>query len=229
MSIIDKLVVVQDLDMQIRTMEQELKDIPARQEEEKTRMNKDRKALEEAGGVLKSVQAKLAELQLECSAREEKIVKLRQQQMELKTNKEFKAMDMEIEAVRRAIGRLEDKELDVMETLEAATQETALRSEDLKRTESVIQKDIVVLDERAAGISAELDKIRALREDAVTDIPADWLAAYSPIAERRGQALVKLVDGFCGGCHMKLPPSVLHDVKKKDRMVHCNFCGRMLH
>ncbi|MDD5756941.1 MAG: C4-type zinc ribbon domain-containing protein [bacterium] len=32
----------------------------------------------------------------------------------------------------------------------------------------------------------------------------------------------------CGGCHMTLPPQVVNEVRKLDRLVLCESCSRIL-
>ncbi|MEE8423671.1 MAG: C4-type zinc ribbon domain-containing protein, partial [Thermodesulfobacteriota bacterium] len=48
---------------------------------------------------------------------------------------------------------------------------------------------------------------------------------------RRGQkriAVVSAKDGICLGCHMSLPPQIFIHVLKKDMLVNCPFCRRIL-
>ena len=49
------------------------------------------------------------------------------------------------------------------------------------------------------------------------------------IFPRKDRALVALEDGVCGGCHMQLPPYVVHATKKHSSIVLCEYCGRILY
>jgi catechol 2,3-dioxygenase-like lactoylglutathione lyase family enzyme len=61
-------------------------------------------------------------------------------------------------------------------------------------------------------------------------IDPSWMAHYMRIIARRDRALAQLNDGICGGCHMKLPPSIHHATRRHDsNMVVCEYCGRLLY
>jgi uncharacterized protein len=227
---IEKLLIVQEHDCRIREMEQELRDIPARKTAEQSRLEQHKKALADADHALKSRQSETKKIEGDIEALKEKITKLRQQQSELKTNKEFKAMEDEIKGVQRQIASVEDRELGLMEEIEKAKQESQAIKNALGEEESAIQGDVGILDERATLIAQKLDQEKSLRNIAAKETLPDWLTFYDRIFNhRKDKAIVALEDGICGGCHMRLPPAVVHATRKHDAMVVCSYCGRMLH
>lgn len=225
----EKLLAVQELDVRIRDMERELKDIPARKAEEEGRLNEHKEALSVAQSQLKTRQAQLKELELENEGCLGKIQKFRQQQMQLKTNKEFKAMETEVEAVKTEITGLEDRELALMEQIEAARQDVSTREKDLAEEDAAVREDVGVLAARVQDIESEIAQVRNEREEAARDVSRDWLERYDIVMTRRDRALVPLQDGVCGGCHMKLPPYVLHATRRGTDMVTCDWCGRLVY
>jgi predicted nucleic acid-binding Zn-ribbon protein len=228
-SVIEKLLAVQERDVRIRRIKQELTDIPARQEAEQTRLAEHKAALEAAEEALKLKQSDVKQLEIESDSKKEQISKLRQQQMELKSNKEFKAMELEIKTVETAISSVEDRELVLMEEVEAAREDVKARKADLEEEQSAVDEDVKMLGERAIELKAELAEEEKAREEAAKDVEPDWLARYNQVISRRETALVPVEHGVCGGCHMKLPPSASHDAKKRMHMVTCDFCGRLLY
>jgi predicted nucleic acid-binding Zn-ribbon protein len=230
-SVIEKLLQLQEADIGIAGMERELRDIPARQEAERSRLAEHRQALEAAAAELKARQAKIKELEVESESFRGKIAKLRQQQMGLKTNKEFKAVESEIATIEAQIAELEDRELVFMEEVEEARGDVASRQKALDAEAEGVNADIKVLDERAAQIGSRLDAARASRTAIAQTVDnAEWLTRYEQVmAHRKDRALVPLEDSICGGCHMKLRPSAAHDVRKRDVMLSCDFCGRLLY
>lgn len=228
-SVIEKLLVVQDLDVRIREIEQELKDIPARQDRERVRLASHKEALTRAQDAIKATQADIHRLDLEGKSFQEKINKLRQQQFDLKTNKEFQAMEHEIARIREQISGLEDRELELMDRLDRDRAEFAARDAEFKREEAAVLADVKVWDERAAVLAADLAKVRADRDGSAVGIDPDWMKHYDRVIVRRDRALVQLHDGVCGGCHMKLPPSVHHATRRHESMVICEYCGRLLY
>ena len=41
--------------------------------------------------------------------------------------------------------------------------------------------------------------------------------------------LVSDSNNCCGGCHMQLPPQIINDAKNINKIVNCNFCGRIVY
>lgn len=229
MSIIEQLLVVQEHDCRIRDINRELHDIPTRKDQEEERLQVHEEALVEAQGGVKSKQAEIKDLELEVTARREQITKLRQQQYDLKTNKEFKAMETEIQGVEKDISGLEDKELVLMEELETAKSAVRDKEGALEKERTMVAGDTSSLDERAAGITGDLATLEEKRKALAIEIEKQWLVAYERVIARKDKALVPLQDGICGGCHMKLPPSIWHETKKQTSPVSCDYCGRMLY
>lgn len=227
--IIEKLLIVQEKDCRIRQMEKELKDIPTRKKEELARLDGHKKAVDAAREQAKAKQLGLKKLEGEADGKRDKITKLRQQQMELKTNKEFKAMEDEIKGVSGDISKIEDQEIVILEEQEKAKQGITEAEAALKQEDATAEADIKALDTRASAIERELADMKATRSEAAKEVDARWLAYYDRVFGTRDKALVALEDGICGGCHMKLPPSVVHDVRKQADMVTCGYCGRLLY
>ncbi|MDD4872392.1 MAG: C4-type zinc ribbon domain-containing protein [Kiritimatiellae bacterium] len=230
MNIIEKLLVVQQHDCRIRELEKESRDVPKRKEEEQKRLKEHKEALDKAEAVLKGKLADIKKLELEADSRREKIAKLRTQQLEIKTNKEFKTIGGEIKVIQDGISGLEDQQLVIMEEVEKARGEVQNKQEALKEEDEAVKKDVALLDQRFGQIDAELAGIREVRAVAAKEVePAAWLVQYERIFKRKDKGIVQIEDGVCGGCHMTLPPYVIHSAKRMDTMVMCDFCGRLLY
>lgn len=229
MTLIERLLRVQQHDCLIRDFERELKDIPLRKTETEAKAGAHRHAVADSETNLKKQLAEIKGIETEIGARNDKILKLRGQQMTLKTNKEFKAMEDEIKGVEAEIRGLEDKQLEVMEKVEAAKALVAEAKVALGKEEQVLQGLIQKLDARAKDIEQRLAAEKTVRATAAEGIDARALLEYSSILSRRDFAIVAIEEGNCGGCHLKLPPFVVHESRRNQALVKCNFCGRILH
>lgn len=226
----EKLLILQDHDVRIREIERELKDIPERKREEDQRLAGHRAEVAAAEAEHKARQAAIKQFELEVQARREQILKLRRQQVDLKTNKEFAAIESEIKTIEQAIRAQEDSELELMGLVDEASRQLEARKLALVEEAKVVQKDVVVWDERATGLEGDLSEARAARAEAAKTITqSDWMAAYTRVFSRKDRAIVPLEDGVCGGCHMKLPPYVVHEANRRNSLVTCGYCGRMLY
>ena len=230
MSDIENLINLQEHDVRIRHIEQELRDIPERKKLEEDRLANHKQEVAEAEAILQKKLAKLKEFDLDVEAHKQKIATLRKQQMTLKTNKEFKAMESEILTVEREIGAVEDGELSMMAEVEEVRGQLQARKAELAEEDVVVRRDVAAWDERAAGLQRDLEALQAERKEAAKLIvDEDLFSTYQRVFDRKDRALVPLQDGVCGGCHMKLPPYVFHDVTRETSMVTCDFCGRLLY
>lgn len=229
MSQIDNLLAVHDVDVRIFGVKKEIADIPVRKKDEQSRIGAHRKAVEKAESDLMLGQASAKERELEIDSLKEKIVKLRQQQFQIKTNEEFRAIEKEVAAIESKIKGVEDQELDIMENIEGLKKGVSENQESLKKEEISLESDLKEFDRRAAELEQDLAGLTAERDEMAAKVDPEWLAAYNRVVERKTDALVPLSEGICGGCHLKLAPSVGHAVVKQTAPVICDFCGRLLY
>jgi hypothetical protein len=229
LSQIDNLLAVHELDLRILGINRELKDIPARKKDEEARLEAHRKSVAAAETELKAGQASAKESELEIDGLKEKIVTLRKQQFEIKTNEEFRALEREVAAIEVKIRGVEDKELEIMEKIEGLKGGVADNQASLKREQEALANDLKIFDQRAAELEKELQAARAERDAAAAKVDPEWLSVYNRVLRRKDDALVPLNDGVCGGCHLKLAPSVSHAVVRRTGPVICDFCGRLLY
>ena len=92
------------------------------------------------------------------------------------------------------------------------------------------------LDARASALRSELSRLDdavAVKRDerlrVATRVDSSSLERYDRILASKGDAaLARIVDGACSGCRIKLPPQLVIEVKRSDRIIECQSCGRIL-
>lgn len=226
---VDRLLVVQEHDSRIRDLQKELRDIPARKKQLEATLGERRQKLAQGEEGAKGKQAQIRTIETEIKGKREQIAKLRQQQFELKSNEQFRMMEAEIKGVEAEIARLEDRELGVMEEAEQENSVIEQNGADLKTQETAVRGEMSAMDERFRAIENEIKEIEAKRDDVAKDVNPQWLERYNTIFSRRDRALVPVENGVCGGCHMKLPPQVVHNSRKRVEIISCDYCGRMVY
>ena len=81
----------------------------------------------------------------------------------------------------------------------------------------------VELKSRAASLDEER---RALE----TGISADYLNPFLKVArQRKGLALVAVRDERCGGCHVRVMPKLIQQVRRATGLIACDSCKRFLY
>ena len=167
---------------------------------------------------------------MEIDGKKELIKKYRDQQLQAKKNEEYKALEHEILTVQKHIRAFEDKEIVEMERMEALQKVQGEHQQDFQAEEKQVLAEFKVLEQRVSNIEAELTLMRAERAELATGVDPAWLSRYDRILQKTGNfAMVPVEKSCCGGCHMTLPPSVVHDARRGLNITTCNYCGRMLY
>ncbi len=229
MSIIQPLLVLQDIDARIRAAQQEARDIPLRKEQEKKRLTGAKELLVTAQAASKAAQARVDEVELEIKSRRDKITTLRSQQVNLKTNKEFAAMNLEIATIEGQIDALESRQVVAMDAVVPARARVQECEKKLHDDQAVVDGYGKELDARLAVVQAELKQAEADRVEALKDVPPAFAPVYMRLISRRWPPVVALEGSACGGCHLTQPPAVSHTVRRNNSLVICQSCGRILY
>jgi len=232
-SVIDDLVALQNHDAIIRELEQQVKDIPLRKEQELGRLKTEQDALEAAQAAVKSVKLTIGQAELDIQQKNEAIVKLKQQQMTLKTNKEFAAMSVEIRQAEQALQHAEYDYAACMDRLEPAERAEQECQAKYDTASEAVNSYVAELDERLT--QAESDLAQALEDRKALRTPLDvpesrrHLMYYERLSAKRWPAMVRINDGVCSGCLMNLPPAKAQAARRATDLVTCDFCGRMVY
>jgi hypothetical protein len=224
------MLTLQDRDRKILQLLREQKDVPARKQLIETRLQAHRESLKASQEEIKQHTATLKNLEVEIEGKKEQIKKYRDQQLQAKKNEEYKALEHEIANVQKVIRGLEDQEIVEMERMEELHKTQSEHQQDFQTEDKQVQAELQALETRIGNIQQELERIRAERAALAGETDAAWLARYDRILQKTGNfAIVPVEKNCCGGCHMTLPPSVIHDARRGQTITTCNYCGRMLY
>ena len=214
-TIIERLLVIQDRDRKISQLMREAEDLPARAREIKSRLDTHRESMKAAHEDVKKNAAATKQVEVEIDSYKQKIMKFREQQLQIKSNDEYRILEREIAVVQKEIRNLEDQELVLMEQAESLRKMIAEREKDLKQEEGRANQDEEVLKKRLENIQAEIHDLQVDRDSQAAETDPTWLARYDRIFKRTADyALVLVENAACGGCHMKLPPHLIHEAKR---------------
>ena len=227
---IEQLLALQACDQEIRRLRKEMEDIPLRKQQIESRLGAHKEGLAQAEHAHLEAKASIKHLEGEIEEGRRQIQKYREQQLQIKSNDGYKALEKEIAAAQAGIRKLEDRELEAMETVETAAAEAQSRRDSLAKELKRVEEETKVFMDRSAGLDGELKAKEAERKAQAAEIDPKWLARYERIfAKQRDSAIALVEHGTCGSCHMKLSPSQVVEARKPDTLTLCDFCGRMLY
>jgi uncharacterized protein len=158
----------------------------------------------------------------------EKIEKYKTQQLQVQSNKEYDALTHEIEMAETVIRQYEEdierftSEAETIKAKKDAHDEqlTGLAAELAEKQEEL--KAVLAVTEE------EENKFVSKREEALSHILPDDLEVYTRIRNARGKAIAPIRRGSCSGCYNIVPPQLILEIKKHNRVYHCEHCGRIL-
>ncbi|MDR2740443.1 MAG: C4-type zinc ribbon domain-containing protein [Treponema sp.] len=145
------------------------------------------------------------------------------------TQREYEALDKEIRDAT-------EKEQQYRKELQREERVLADLDEQMKQNASLIEQQEKELEERRAGIEAEVaeKKLQVARlendEQAITPgLDPEVLFKFERIIRNKGgQGIVAIKGGVCMGCHMILPAQFANMVRKREEIVFCPYCSRIL-
>ena len=92
--------------------------------------------------------------------------------------------------------------------------------------------DLCTIDDQLSAKDARIDgPALEERRTALRDaIPETFLAAYDALGRAgRRPVIVPVREGYCGGCHLRLPPKVHSSIRRRQSLCSCPHCRRLLY
>ncbi|MDI6807986.1 MAG: C4-type zinc ribbon domain-containing protein [Candidatus Eisenbacteria bacterium] len=155
--------------------------------------------------------------------------KFERQLFDVRTNKEYQALLHEIEQVKTKRSDIETVILELLEAEERLTAELTTSLFEHKRAQEKGAREKAELDKELADAKQKVESLRAEREELASSLKPDLKARYERILESKaGQAVAEVKRGGCGGCFAVLPPQTVNEVRKREKVISCEACGRIL-
>ncbi len=164
------------------------------------------------------------------------------------SNKEYDALSSEIDTMKQDIDKEEYSILELSEEMENLKE--SIKNKDIIHQEKVQMLAIrkTELDKTNNKTKSVQTKLQKERINIVKSIPLRYIREYNRIAKgKEGVAIVPIEQIFeekedkkgnieytpaqvsCGGCHKIVPPQKIVEIRAGNKLIHCEFCGRMLY
>jgi predicted nucleic acid-binding Zn-ribbon protein len=227
---IEKLLVLQDRDKQIRRVRTELDHIGPERQALLTKANSAQGGLDAAKQKVKAIESRRKDLELEVQGKKTQIEKYANQQLQTRKNEEYRALANEIETCKQAIFDIENQEIELMEQGESAQKEVLAATKLAADAKKLADEQVAKLATREENLKKELAGLEANREELASAVDESARARYERLLKNKGDNVVVGVQhGVCGGCHMRLPAQILVSCQAQTELVTCINCGRILY
>jgi len=191
-----------------------------------------RTALEQSEAKLRHWQTQQRDLELKIRSLEQRISTSERELMSgrIRNPKELKGMEDNLQALRHQQQRLEDELLEAMVSVDEWKARRDEAQATYQDTEARWRQDQAELSAERDQLQQEIAHLSAEREQLRGRLPADALAEYERLRQRRGgYAVSEIQGGACQICGVTLPLSLVQAARQGDGLVYCSSCGRILY
>ena len=194
-----------------------------------------RRRREEAGEKHSRAGARKKVLEGEIADLSEKLKKYQQQLPSVKTNREYSALLNELDAVKREVRTREDEILALEENLAASSAEVAAHEDSFPAEEAGYEEQMKEWRAEQVALTAEIAAAEEEARKLEVSIDKGLLRRFRQIAKKRGGialARVTMVGpqtASCSGCHVRLRPQLLSDIRLSKELIFCDSCKRILY
>jgi uncharacterized protein len=173
--------------------------------------------------------ARRRELERELATLEATEKKYRAQLDAVTNQHQFEAVQHEIAGVVAKRSNLETEALTVMDDEDRVARERPALDTALAKAEHEGITVFARLDAELARLAGLIAGLDARRSETVAALATPARARYERArALRGGRGIAELVNGSCGGCFSGQAPHALQEARKREQMLVCDACGRLL-
>ncbi|MBV8072995.1 MAG: hypothetical protein JO270_24050 [Acidobacteriaceae bacterium] len=220
---------LQALDRKIASLENEIATLPKHIAEIEKKLETHTRRLEADKAALAANQRDRKKLEGDIQVHEQKISKLKDQTLQAKTNEQYKAFQNEIAYAEAEVRKAEDKILDLMEKSEPLEKNQKAAEAALKKEQQDVEAEKSRARERTAEDKRELEAKQAERGSVVAEMTPVFYSTYERIRKKtKNTPIADATEGRCDACQITLRPQFFQDLRRGDKIMFCESCGRIL-
>ena len=230
MSIINQIILLQDVDNKLFEIEKLLGDLPSKVSDLTNEENEVKSSLELKEEDLKNTSVLINSNETLVQTTSQKITALKDKLVDgsINTNKEYDAMMETIDFEKNLLNDKENELIDLMSKKEVLSKEIEEDKSALDGIISELKSKKEDLNKKMEEVSEEQNALKSERLGIVKDIAEDTLEKYTQIYEaRKGVACAEILDNNCEGCGAYIPPQIVNEALAKE-IVNCGTCSRFL-
>ena len=176
------------------------------------------------------------ELEVDRGERDAELVELQESKkkythdlMQVQNQREYAATLKEIDAVKARISEHEDAILAGMEETETLKPELEKFSVEIEIERGKVGEERGAVEAEVAKAREEVERGLAERERVESELPVALVENLHRIETmRQGLFLVKVEDGMCQACYVRVRPQVAQEIRQASQVHACTQCRRFL-
>jgi hypothetical protein len=224
-----KLVKLQEIDKRIMELESLKGDIPEQVESLRDKLSIIQHNLAVSTNEFETAKKLNRSTEMEIKLLTDRLNKYKEQLYSVRTNKEYDAITSEIENLENKIDTAELQGVVALENEEKFGSEVVQHESQQSEVRQILIKKEFELQEKLNESATEQQILNSQRQELVLDIDRRLLSNYDRISRgRHGVALAEINHYVCNACYATIPAQTVVEVRKMERLIYCETCGRIL-
>jgi predicted nucleic acid-binding Zn-ribbon protein len=227
-NVLDLLVKIQGFDFEVEETRARLAQIPHEIEKLEKQIKAQEQELTDQETRIQELKKDYKLKEIEIADNEDKMNKLNAQTFAVKTNEEYRAILNEVDFLKKKNGEIEDSMLGLLEEEEKL--KNSIGTIRIASKEYITKKKEKINELKKEEESALEKQTNAQNnfENSFATLPDDLKELYNRIAKVRDKAVCLISDNTCTGCYANLTHQFLNELKKRNKILLCDNCGRIL-
>jgi len=168
-------------------------------------------------------------LELELATLNQELTKFQKQMRDIKTNKEYDALTTEIANRKIKISATKEDILKTLSRIDELKEQIKQYQEKLEEVKKNNSAQLVGLRQQLSSIEDKVKIKVGDRKNITVRIDKKLLATYERVKKGRGNTvMVTIRKRACGACHKSVPPQIIQEIRKGEKVFTCDNCGRIL-
>lgn len=227
---LDLLIELQELDLQIRGLEEKKAEVPRKIDYAGKELYSCLESLESLKRDAEQIEKERRQRERDTEEVRGALTKIQQKSVEVKTNKEYAAVVTEVEFLKEKIFNAEEEILALMEKAEEKRVQIHLKEESASGKKLEFEREKSELLKEDQALDNELGEYRKGREGLVANLDKSLYRTYQRVVSMRGGlGVARIREGICQGCHLRVRPQLVVEVKSRTAIIQCSNCDRFLY
>jgi predicted nucleic acid-binding Zn-ribbon protein len=226
--ILDLLVTIQRLDDEIKEAQSIIQGIPHTIAKLEKTIADAHSNFQEKSNRVKEIKKMYKIKEGDIAENESKITKLNSQTFSVKTNEEYRAIIAEIDYLKKENEKTEDEMMVLLEEEEQLKSAVSKMEEETKDIVENKKAEITNLENEREALIAKQQQAKISFDEHFKKLPQDTQEVYRRISNVRDRVVCVITNTTCTGCYANLTFQFLNELKKRNKILLCDNCGRIL-
>ncbi len=225
---LSRLIYLQEHDLRLHGITEQIANIPIRSKEINVEVSAIKAEIETLMATKTANEVEKRDIEAQVADATEHLRRFESKLHAIKTNKEYQAAIKEIAEIKKFNKEKDDRDLQLMEAIEAATQKLTQLSSALADKELQVTSAVEALAKEAAECETDRQRCEEELRLAEAQVDPEVMRVYRMVRSRYVDALAPVDAGVCGGCRMKIQAQLHIEIQRTNRLCQCPSCHRIL-